>query len=79
MTSHSVILIDDKVLEDDDLVSQVYSTGLSLNMYSLFRAFERKKRHWLKIFEDADFKVKDIRKYTPFGDCIITVVPSKFV
>jgi hypothetical protein len=43
MSSNSVILIDEKVFEDDDLCSQVYTGELNLSMYSLFRGFEKKE------------------------------------
>ncbi|KAF2103469.1 putative O-methyltransferase [Rhizodiscina lignyota] len=75
MTSHSVILIDEKVLPDVTDASQLYTSALSLNMSINFRGLERKKRQWLKLMEAADFEIRDMRRYTAFGDCIISVVP----
>ncbi|KAF2098173.1 S-adenosyl-L-methionine-dependent methyltransferase [Rhizodiscina lignyota] len=77
MASESVILIDEKVVPDDDKSSQMYTSALSLSMWALFRGLERKRRQWLKLLDQAGFEARDIRKYTDFGDCIITAVPKE--
>lgn len=75
MARSSVILIDEKVIQDNDQASQAYTSALSLSMFNQFHGLERKRRQWLKLFHEANFEVKDIRLYTSFGDCIITVAP----
>jgi hypothetical protein len=76
MTSNSVILIDEKVIDDDDHFARGYTSALSLNMYCNFHGLERKRRQWLKLLGRAGFSVKDITTYSTFGDAIIAAVPA---
>jgi hypothetical protein len=76
MTSDSVLLIDEKVIPDDDQSSQFYTSALSLSMYCIFQGLERKKRQWLTLIDKAGFEVMNVRRYTQFGDCIITAIPK---
>ena len=77
MASNSVILIDEKVIPDDDESTKPFTSALSLSMFCLFHGQERKRRQWLKLLDEARFVAKDIRRYTDFGDCIITAVPKE--
>jgi hypothetical protein len=48
-----------------------YTAGLSLAMYSVFRATERREGQWRKLLGDAGLEVKGIRRFTEFGDSVI--------
>jgi hypothetical protein len=76
MGPDSVILIDEKVIGDNDQSAQGYTSALSLTMYSLLHGLERKRRQWLKLLKEANFTVKDVRLYTSFADGIITAIPN---
>lgn len=74
MSPDSVLLISDKVLSDDEPHIKYYTSGLSLNMYSLFKCLERKKRQWLQLLDDAGFKARDVRFHSSFQDAVIEAV-----
>jgi len=81
MTSESVIIIDEKVLaEETETVTGVADAGkgmsatLSLMMYALCDAEERKESHWRRLLDEAGLEVKEIHRYTEFGDAVIVAV-----
>jgi len=73
MSEDSVILIDEKVLPDykTDTAGGEYTAALSLAMLSMFNALERRETHWKRLLSDAGLQVRDIRRFTDFGDSFI--------
>jgi hypothetical protein len=73
MSEDSVLLIDEKVLPDSkmDASSGEYTAALSLAMLSMFNALERRESHWKRLLADAGLQVRDIRRFTDFGDSLI--------
>jgi hypothetical protein len=73
MSEDSVILIDEKVLPDNktDTAGGEYTSALNLAMLTMFNALERREAHWKRLLSDAGLQVRDIRRFTDFGDCLI--------
>ena len=73
LSPSSVILIDDKVLPDAKPAtgSVEYTAGLSLAMKAMFNALERREGQWRTLLADAGLEIREIRRYTDFGDSII--------
>jgi hypothetical protein len=71
----SCIVISEKVLPDDkpaaDAPGVEYSSGLSLAMYTVFKALERRRAHWHKLLDSAGLEIREIRKVTHFDDSLI--------
>lgn len=79
MNSSSVLIIDDKVLPDEKPAvdsGAEYTAGLSLAMLAMFNALERHEGQWRALLSEAGYEVKNIRKYTDFGDSIIIAAPK---
>jgi len=72
MDDKSVIL-DEKVLSDTKPAQGMgeYHAGLSLAMYTFFKALERNERQWRKLLVEAGLEVRDILKFTDFGNAVI--------
>jgi hypothetical protein len=79
MSEESVILIDEKVLPDysTDATSGEYTVALSLAMLSMFNALERREGHWRKLLSGAGLQVREIRRFTEFGDSLIIATKKK--
>jgi hypothetical protein len=73
MSRDSLILIDEKVLPNHktDAAGGEYTAALSLAMLSMFNALERREAHWKKLLSEAGLQVRDIRRFTDFGDSLI--------
>ncbi|OBT79128.1 hypothetical protein VF21_01729 [Pseudogymnoascus sp. 05NY08] len=73
LSPSSVILIDDKVLPDAKPAtgSVEYTAGLSLAMKAMFNALERREGQWRSLLADAGLEIREIRRYTDFGDSVI--------
>jgi hypothetical protein len=73
MSKDSVILIDEKVLPNykTDASGGEYTAALSLAMLSMFNALERREAHWRELLSEAGLQVRDIRRFTEFGDSLI--------
>lgn len=73
MDEESVIVIDEKVLLDLKPEGGVeeYTTALSLCMFSVFKALERKEGQWRKLLGGAGLEIREIRKFTEHGDAVI--------
>jgi hypothetical protein len=78
---NSCIVISEKVLPDDkpaaDAPGVEYSSGLSLAMYAVFKALERRRAHWYKLLDSAGLEIKEIRKVTHFDDSLIFAVKKE--
>jgi len=48
-----------------------YQARLSITMYTLFKSLEGKEKHWIKMIDEAGLVVKEILKFTEFGDAVI--------
>ena len=73
MDENSVIVIDEKVLLDVKPEGGVeeYITALSLCMFAVFKALERKEGQWRKLLGEAGLEIRQIKKFTEHGDTII--------
>lgn len=73
LSPSSVILIDDKVLPDANPAtgSVEYTAGLSLAMLSMFNALERREGQWRTLLADAGLEIREIKRFTDFGDSVI--------
>lgn len=78
--SGSVLLIDEKVLPDEEQQSghersgREYLTALSLSMLSMFNALERREGEWRRLLAEAGYEMQEIRRFTDFGDSVIVCV-----
>lgn len=79
LDSSSVILIDDKVLPDEKPPGGAveYTAGLSIAMFAMFNAMERREGQWRKLLGDAGVEIREIRKFTDFGDSVIVAVKKE--
>jgi hypothetical protein len=79
MDSTSVILIDDKVLPDEKPPGGAveYTAGLSLAMFVMFKGLERKEAQWRKLLDNAGYEIREIKKFTDFGDSIIVAAKKQ--
>lgn len=68
-----VIIIDDKVFPDAKPAtgSVEYTAGLSLAMLTMFSALERREGQWRTLLADAGLEIREIRRFTDFGDSVI--------
>ncbi|KAH6676315.1 putative sterigmatocystin 8-O-methyltransferase precursor [Halenospora varia] len=77
LSPESVILIDDKVLPDDEgevgRVEKEYPSALALAMLVMFKGVERKEGQWRRLIGEAGLEIKSIRQFTDFGDSVIVV------
>jgi hypothetical protein len=48
-----------------------YQARLSITMYCLFKSLERKTKYWVKLINEAGLAIKEILKFTGFGDAVI--------
>ncbi|KFY63365.1 hypothetical protein V496_03994 [Pseudogymnoascus sp. VKM F-4515 (FW-2607)] len=73
LSPSSVIIIDDKVIPDAKPAtgSVEYTAGLSLAMLTMFSALERREGQWRTLLADAGFEIREIRRFTDFGDSVI--------
>lgn len=78
MSKDSVILIDDKVLPDENPPggASEYTAGLSIAMLVMFKSLERREAQWRTVLEDAGYEIRAIRRFTDFGDSIIMAAPA---
>lgn len=73
MDEKSVIVIDEKVLLDvkPEGGAEEYATALSLCMFAVFKALERKEGQWRKLLGEAGLEIKEIKKFTEHGDAVM--------
>ena len=78
MGPQSVIVIDDKVLPDNqpgvDTPGLEAVAGLSLSMKMFFHALERHRGHWEELVKGTGLKIRDVRQYTDFAEAAIILV-----
>lgn len=51
-----------------------YTAALSLAMLAMFKALERREGQWRKLLGDAGFEIREIKKFTDYGDSVIVAV-----
>jgi hypothetical protein len=71
MGPSSVLLIDEKVIGDQNTQGSDYPAALSVFMMTIFNALERRESQWKALLAEANLQIKEIRPLTSFGDCII--------
>jgi demethylsterigmatocystin 6-O-methyltransferase len=74
MSATSVLLIDDKAIPDERVPgapSILSATEYSLTMFAMFKAVERRESQWLKLLDNAGYKVSAFKHYSEKYDCII--------
>ncbi|KAF9883253.1 hypothetical protein FE257_003809 [Aspergillus nanangensis] len=76
MGPDSVLLIDDKVIPDEDTLRSEYTTALGVHMLAMFNALERRESQWQALLAEAGLRIKAIERFTQFGDSIIVVEKS---
>jgi predicted mannosyl-3-phosphoglycerate phosphatase (HAD superfamily) len=71
----SYVVVVDKVLPDEitgtDKSNAELSSAMSLGMYILFKAQERREGHWRRLLTSAGLQVKEVRRITHFDAIII--------
>jgi hypothetical protein len=43
-------------------------------MLAMFKALERRESQWRKLLGDAGFEIREIKKFTDYGDSVIVAV-----
>lgn len=71
MEPSSVLLIDDKVLADEAGERAEYTSGLGVSMLCMFNALERRESQWRNLLRSVGLRIKDIKRFTKFGDSVI--------
>lgn len=74
MSESSVLLIDDKVLSDEEGGRAEYTAGLGVSMLCMFNALERRESQWRELLGEVGLRIKEIRRFTGFGDSAIVAV-----
>lgn len=77
MGPSSVLLIDDKVLGDEAGERAEYTSGLAVSMLSMFNALERRESQWRNLLGSVGFRIRDIKRFTEFGDSVIVAVKEQ--
>lgn len=76
MGPDSVLVVDEKVLRDDNPPDAAnseggYTAALSLAMKAFFASEERRDTYWRELVEKrAELVIADIRRYTKFGNAV---------
>lgn len=74
MGESSALLIDDKVLSDEEGDRAEYTAGLGVSMLCMFNALERRESQWRALFGEVGLRIKEIRRFTGFRDSVIVAI-----
>lgn len=76
MGASSVLLINEKVIPEEESLRSEYTTALGVHMLAMFNALERRETQWESLLAEAGLKVRSIQRFSQFGDSIIVAVKA---